>query len=427
MTDMLNRILAIVEKAIYVIVFIALLNFSNPPLLDTYQRVRVYTRQAEFDYVSWTINAAITKLQQGSVNIPQSLGRAEQKQITSLYLSATQNIFELENTITQIYSDPAIADKEIYSQDLRDKLKTTQARYTQLAPLAEAVLQQQIAQLLAQQDLTTWGQPIPSVLYHSASTPNALIISARDHIEQIASVSLDPDLTVDQKVDIENQVDGGMDVSSLIVGTGGIGVYPTMVMRTTNLPWLLNTIAHEWTHNYLTLHPLGALYTATPELRTMNETTASIVGDEIGLLALKEYYPELNAASSSSSNLIALPIFYLPSASPLNVEFDFRAEMHETRVRADDLLARGEIETAEKYMEFRRQVFWDNGYQIRKLNQAYFAFHGAYADVPGGAAGEDPVGPAVRALREQSASLADFLTTISWMTSFEQLQEAVNR
>jgi hypothetical protein len=76
-------------------------------------------------------------------------------------------------------------------------------------------------------------------------------------------------------------------------------------------------------------------------------------------------------------------------------------------------------------MEQRRQVFWDNGYLLRKLNQAYFAFHGAYADVPGGAAGEDPVGPAVRSLRAQSDSLANFVNTISWMTSFEQLQQAI--
>jgi hypothetical protein len=105
--------------------------------------------------------------------------------------------------------------------------------------------------------------------------------------------------------------------------------------------------------------------------------------------------------------------------------FDFRAEMHETRVTADQLLADNKIEEAETYMEKRRQLFWENGYQLRKLNQAYFAFHGAYADVPGGAAGEDPVGPAVRALREQSDSLADFVNTIAWMTSFEQLQQAI--
>ena len=82
---------------------------------------------------------------------------------------------------------------------------------------------------------------------------------------------------------------------------------------------------------------------------------------------------------------------------------------------------------AEAYMEQRRQFFFDNGYAIRKLNQAYFAFYGAYADVPGGAAGEDPVGPAVRALRAKSASLTDFLKTISQMDSFQQLQAAVSR
>jgi hypothetical protein len=99
--------------------------------------------------------------------------------------------------------------------------------------------------------------------------------------------------------------------------------------------------------------------------------------------------------------------------------------MHETRVGADALLAEGKIDEAEAYMEARRLVFLKNGYLLRKINQAYFAFYGAYADSPGGAAGEDPVGPAVRALREQSDSLADFVNTISWMTSFEQLQEEI--
>lgn len=76
-------------------------------------------------------------------------------------------------------------------------------------------------------------------------------------------------------------------------------------------------------------------------------------------------------------------------------------------------------------MEQRRAFFWENGYAIRRLNQAYFAFYGAYADQPGGAAGSDPVGPAVRALRQSSPSLASFINRISWMTSFAQLQQAL--
>ena len=106
--------------------------------------------------------------------------------------------------------------------------------------------------------------------------------------------------------------------------------------------------------------------------------------------------------------------------------FDYRAEMHETRVIVDEMLAAGKIKEAEAYMEARRQFFWENGYRIRKLNQAYFAFYGAYADVPGGAAGAaDPVGPAVRSLRAQSDSLANFINQISLMWSFDQLQEAI--
>jgi hypothetical protein len=200
-----------------------------------------------------------------------------------------------------------------------------------------------------------------------------------------------------------------------------------MVMRTTNLSWLLNTISHEWIHNYLTLRPLGFLYTADPMLRTMNETTASIAGDEIGALVLQRFYPELTEVPSLTPGLISAPFDHPEPADFLRPPFDFRAEMFITRTGADALLAEGRIDEAEAYMEVRREIFLQNGYVIRKINQAYFAFYGAYADSPGGAAGEDPVGPAVRALREQSASLADFVNAISWMYNFDQLQTAIKK
>jgi hypothetical protein len=181
----------------------------------------------------------------------------------------------------------------------------------------------------------------------------------------------------------------------------------------------------------LNIRPLGLNYSTTPELRTMNETTASIAGTEVGHYVLEENYPEMLGSSFSialdaNQSLIS---FNRPDSFSDALDdpppFDFRAEMHETRVTADEMLAQGKIEEAEAYMEARRQFFWENGYLLRKLNQAYFAFHGAYADSPGGAAGEDPVGPAVRALRERSASLEEFINTIAWMTSFEQLQQAI--
>jgi hypothetical protein len=75
-------------------------------------------------------------------------------------------------------------------------------------------------------------------------------------------------------------------------------------------------------------------------------------------------------------------------------------------------------------MEARRQVFWQVGYHsLRRINQAYFAFNGAYNDQPGGgASGDDPVGPAVQALRTRSRSLAAFINRIAWVTDLTTLQ-----
>jgi hypothetical protein len=423
---MIERILRGLEITILLLLLAGLTGYSNPSLTNPIEKVRAYTRSIEFDYVEWMGEAAALKLRSASISLPQTINPDEQKLIVTEYFLVTQSILQKEYQLSQLYADPAITDKESASQSLRDELTTLYARQKQIAPLAEAILQEQVSQVLAEINLTAGGQPVPNVWYHSTPLPMALIISPRDRIEQTANISVNTDLTVDEQVELEENVAQGLDVSSLVVQIGGVGVYPTMVARTTNQPWLLSTIAHEWIHNYLTLRPLGLLYGGAPELRTMNETTASIAGDEIGALVIEKFYPELKpAASLPTFELITLP-FDRPDPETLpRPPFDFRAQMHETRINADALLAEGKIEEAEAYMESRRQIFLKNGYLLRKINQAYFAFHGAYADAPGGAAGEDPVGPAVRELRARSDSLADFVNTMSWMWSFEQLQETL--
>ena len=79
------------------------------------------------------------------------------------------------------------------------------------------------------------------------------------------------------------------------------------------------------------------------------------------------------------------------------------------------------------YMEQRREVFWNEGYHIRRLNQAYFAFYGAYADEPGGPAGEDPVGEAVRELWARLQSPAEFLQEMAKLRDFAELQELLTQ
>lgn len=421
----MQRILRGLEVTLTLTILALLTGFSNPSLTDRVEKVRAYTRQIEFNYISWMADAALLKLRTVSIGAPYTLDYAAQKQIVTEYLRATQTILEKEYLLEQLYADASITDKETASQTVREELKKLYARQKELAPLAESILQEQVSQILAEQGLTAIGQPVPNVWYHSTPLPMALIVSPRDHIEQIANISVETNITIDEQAALESRVDQGLNTSSLVVGIGGVGVYPTMVMRTTNLNWMLSTIAHEWIHNYLTLRPLGILYAETSELRTMNETTASIAGDEIGALVIKRFYPERMTASDSSLSLIAAPLDHPEPGDFLRPPFDFREAMHETRIKADALLAEGKIDEAEAYMESRRAVFLQHGYVLRKINQAYFAFYGAYADSPGGAAGTDPVGPAVRALREQSDSLADFVNAISWMTNFKQLQQAV--
>ena len=424
---MFQRIIRGLEITLLLFILAAITGYSNPSLTDKIEKVRAFTRQIEFNYMAWMGNASMLKLRAASIGVPYTFDHESQRLIVAEYLRVTQSILEKEYQLQQIYADAAVTDKELASQELRAELDGLYARQTELAPLAEATLQEQVSVILAEIGLTAVGQPVPNVWYHSTPLPYALIVSPRDRIEQIANISIDTDITLDEQVVLENHVDENLNTSSLVVPVGGVGVYPTMVMRSTNLPWVLNTISHEWIHNYLTLRPLGFLYANTPELRTMNETTASIAGNEIGGLVIERFYPELKTASHLTLGLISAPFDHPEPGDFLRPPFDFRAEMHETRTTVDAMLAEGKIEEAEAYMEARRLIFLQNGYLLRKINQAYFAFFGAYADSPGGAAGEDPVGPAVRALREQSDSLADFVNTIAWMTKFEQLQEAIKK
>jgi hypothetical protein len=395
-----------------------LLGSSSMPPGDTYDRARAFTRSIEFDYVSWTLDALGLKSDQIALGTIDYLSPDKQHQIVKDYLDLVALIQRSEAQLNDIYADPKVSDPQSVSASLRDQLHSLYKRRELLQPVAEAVVQEQVSKVAASLGLTLGGQPVPPVLFHSTPLPLALIISPRDEIRQVADISLQPGLSVDHQAALEEKVDKALDVSSLVVPVGGVGLYPTMVQQTTNLNWLFEVVAHEWTHNFLTLRPLGISYMNSPQLRTMNETTASIAGKEIGQAVIERYYPELVPPPSPGDS-------GAPAQQPAAPVFDFNAEMRITRVNVDKMLAESQIDQAEKYMEARRVLFWDNGYHIRKLNQAYFAFYGAYADQPGGAAGEDPVGAAVRALRGESPDLAAFLNRISWMWTFEQLQQAV--
>ena len=419
------RFLKRVIRLFFIIIFLLItIQRSVLPSTDPVENIRRFTRQIEFDYVTWTLDAFGIKIDESALNYPDLVNADEQHTLIEKYISIIRELRQVNQDLVTIFSDPAIKDPKTESDILVKKRNSLLKQVKQNGPAAESILQRQISLILYDLNLTTAGTPIPSVLYHSSPLPFALIVSPRDAIRQDANISIIPGITIEQMIALEDKVANSLNVSALVEEVGGIGTYPTMVQETDDLNWLVEVISHEWIHNYLELKPLGINYDTTPELRTMNETTASLAGKEIASAVIARYYPE-RVPPPPPPQPTTPPTDEKPTEPASPPAFDFRAEMHTTRLHVDELLAAGKIDEAETYMEQRRQFLWDNGYQIRKLNQAYFAFHGAYADEPGGAAGNDPVGPAVRALREKSASLFDFINRIAWFTSFDQLQRAV--
>jgi hypothetical protein len=401
-----------------VIVLVAFLPGSTLPLGDPVENIRRYTRQIEFEFVSWTVEALWTKVEQFSLDTASRLTEEARQEFVIEYFEDLRESQQITRQIEQIISDPNQTQKLDELDQLQELLISSKTDLASRQPIVESILQQQASFIIAELGIGFGGRIFPPLSFKFTPLPLSLIVSPRDVIQQEANIPLDAEMDLEAKIALEDQVDGALNVSSLVVNIGGVGTYPSMLLESSSLSWVSETVIHEWVHNYLTLRPLGLNFLTNQELRTMNETTAAILGGDIAREMLTRYYPDF------------VPPEVDPSTTPPSQEppaFDRRAVLHETRITADALLAEGKIEAAEEYMEAQRQLLWDNGHRIRKLNQAYFAFHGAYADRPGGPAGEDPVGDAVRDLWDKIADPAEFLWTMSWMSDFSDLERRLTK
>ena len=386
------------------------------------EQIRAHSREYEFDYVSWTLSALNRKLIQASLGINRYLPKPDGDQLVREFIDLKNQVFTVEEELSNTLSSPDIKVRKEKEAELRSELNEILSQKIKLSPFIEQVLQDQMNTALADLEMSLGGQLLPPVLYRSEPNSFALIVSPREEIRQAANLMLIRGLSIDDIIQLEEAIEGDLDLSALVVGIGGVGLYPSMIIESGNLDWLIHVIGHEWTHNYLTLRPLGAHYNASPEIKTINETIADLSADEIQRKVFLLYYPELIPPESAVEEEMAqLPVELEEVEEP---EFDFRAEMHITRLEVDRLLEEGKVDLAEEYMEERRIFFWENGYQIRKLNQAYFAFHGSYAADPGGATDEKgaDLGEQLRNLKSQAASYRAFMRQVAWRWNLEQFQ-----
>jgi len=396
---------------------LSLLRFEVPAYGDRDVQLDRMLAGRQFDLAGWWVGAALAKLGYELTAPHDSMTDRDQIAFVQAYMRDVAEFERLVNQIEIVYADPNIANAAEASAALRAQRDALRASLNARQDIAEAILQEQVQSVLREEGFAIGGQVMPPLRFRFTELPDLLVVSRRDKIERIASRELTTGLALEEKARIEDAVDRRFNVSSLVTPIGGLGAYPTMLPETPALKWVLGVAAHEWVHNYLlfVLSPVGLNFLSDSEARTINETAAVIVEREVRERVAQKYYPELQA--SLTADVRAHP--------GADGSFDFRAEMRQTRLRVDELLAQGKIEEAEAYMEQRRILFVQHGYLIRKLNQAYFAFHGAYNADPGGspAAGKDPVGPAVQELRRRSPSLGAFLREIATVRDFADLQK----
>ena len=333
------------------------------------------------------------------------------------YFSFIERIKSLKSAIDAINAN----NREGNLASLEAELNRTHERKMALEDTVERIIEKQVRETLAQQgvfnpldEYISLKVSFPPINFKLEKPPLLLVISPRDRIESIREITLQTSISLKEIEVTEAKIDE-LGVSSLVTQIGGSATYPSLVTNEASLQFTIDAVTEEWLHQYLAFKPLGFLYVLdltglrrNYDIATMNETMAGMVSKEIGSIVYGKYYsqPENSASQDQVDEL----------------ESDFNREMREIRKAVDTYLARGEIEQAEEFMEQKRQYLASMNYYIRKLNQAYFAFHGTYADSP---ISISPIGFELKELRSQSASLKDFLNTVATMTSRQNLRDSI--
>lgn len=425
LNGVLRRVLGGFRWLILLLLMLLLLRHSTVQM-SPYYAIAANVRDAHFDYVGWEIEAIRAKVGQSIAGTHAYKSETARADFVRAYFEDLATVRGVEAQIEALYVDPNVLDADAESADLRAQRDALRESLLARQTAAEAILQDQVSTTLVAEGFGVAGQLFPPVNMRFTGQTLLLVTSPRDRIEMRHPMTLNP-IPVDEREMIEQRILNEQDLSSVIVPIGGMALYPAMIVETTSLPYTAETFAHEWLHHYLMFHPLGweAELGHDGAARIINETTASIFGREMGRKVLERYYPEFVPDDPLP------PPADTPDDSPQldprdPPPFDFNAAMHETRTTVDNLLAAGEIEEAETYMEERRALFVENGYRIRKLNQAWFAFYGGYQVEGISAGGEDPIGPAVRQLRDAAPGIREWVLTMQTITTREQLLKVVD-
>ena len=322
------------------------------------------------------------------------------------FFDLTQRQRELERQLLSPVSGEESLVSEEQVQGLRAELETIVQQRERIRTTVEETIESEISAVLSQEGFASRiGLIFPPVDTVFSRSPGVLILSRRDRIERLETILMKPGLSDDTRNDIENSILRDEDLAALVVSSGGVATYPSVVSESTGLHRAVVITAHEWLHHWFFFQPLGQHFWDNSQMTTLNETAATLGGRAIGDRAFTAMTGETVVRETG------------PPPAEDDDTFDFNTAMRETRLRTEALLAEGKIEEAEAYMEERRKLMVANGRFIRKINQAFFAFHGSYAT---SAASISPIDEQLEELRSSTDSLEDFIKTVATFASHQE-------
>lgn len=320
---------------------------------------------------------------------------------------------------SHLSDDEALARYFELGTTAQPDLKAAREERAGLENRVEAIIEGRMTSVLEDEDLamemplfSDLGIIFPPVDFELDSTPRVLAISPRNRIDLDDSYLLDPEVDVETANEIEDESESENSsesgVSARVLATGGVATYPAVLNEDDPYRELIETAFHEWTHQYLVFFPLGRSYFADSDARTINETVATITGEELARL----YFDRFDDLEPDGSDDPGEPAD--DGDSPDGPQFDFSAEMRDLRRDVEAMLVDGQVTEAEALMDRKRHEFEKNGYYVRKINQAYFAYRGFYATSAGSI---DPLGPNLRELYERTESPGAFLHLMQGVTT----------
>jgi len=319
-------------------------------------------------------------------------------------------IRDAEGAHNRAVADPALSAEEL--ERLEVALRDARGERRRTRNDLEERLESEVSSTLSDLGFGGFGGSLwPPVDFRLESPPHVFVTSPRDEIRRLDSVLLSPGITGAQAFVVETRLLEQSGLSGIVLPLGGVATYPTFVRDDNSLLRTLDLVSHEWLHAYFFFNPLGQHIGTGTEMNSLNETIASLVGEELGIITWERITGETYVDPDEDSDDESVD-------GPEDLEeFSFNDFMRETRVKADEILAEGDVEGAESYMDARRIKLQEHRFFIRKINQAWFAFNGTYGDSP---ASVSPIGDQVEELRSLVSDVGDMLRLTRGISSYEE-------